>query len=48
MFILKSNKKILKLNNMALLKKIDGTTWIFFAILVVAVCMVTTALISRF
>ncbi len=32
---------------MKLLKKIDGTTWVFFAILVVALCMVTTALLSK-
>jgi len=32
---------------MALLKKIDGTTWVFFAILVVALCMVMTALVYK-
>lgn len=31
---------------MTLLKKIDGTTWVFFAIMVVAICMVVTALVS--
>lgn len=33
---------------MALLKKIDGITWVFVAILVVGACMVATALIYKF
>ncbi len=29
---------------MALLKKMDGTAWVFFVILIVAMCMVVMAL----
>ncbi len=32
---------------MALIKKMDGTTWVFFIMLILAIIMVVTALVSK-
>jgi hypothetical protein len=38
------NKLITKNTKKMMLKKIDGVTWVFFAIMVIAIIMIITAL----